>query len=902
MPVNTTDNTAANQQSQADPSVSTFVSALLFNLVIAVAVYIAFSIVRHWNKKVYEPRTYLVKDEVRSPDLPPGIFSWITASFAIKDNTLVDRIGLDAYMFLRFQRLATILFTGFTLLGIPILIPINVINGQGEDGLKAMTIGNVAESWRLWFHLVLTVVFAGATVYMLWKEMLEYTRRRHAYLLSPKHAKTPQATTILVTSIPDGLHSETALFNIFNRFPGGVRSVWLNRNPKKLIELCQERDNIALKLESAEYAYIRSAYEKPKEDEDVKEPVRPFGRTSAIPFVGPKVDLIDTYSKELSKLNKEIEEERKKNTPDSVNSAFIRFHTQFAAHSAVQTVVHPSPFQMAPMYAEISPLDVVWDNMNLHIYSKKVRTVISVTLATALALTWSIPVVFVSSIASISALVHIMPFLSFLNTFPSFLVGIIQGILPPVFMAILMALLPIILTLLSKFEGHVRYSSITHAVMSKYFVFLIINVLLISTLTGGIFSTIAAVKDQGFSPINIISMIATKLPGVSTFFVTYAMLQGFSGPMMILLQIAPLVLNYVFTVLLAKSPRQIWNVQGRLPSVDFGTLFPPQTLMFAVGILYATIAPLVLPFVAVYFALYYFVFRHMFLYVFNQPVESGGLAFPLAVKQAYAGLFISEITVFGIFLIKLTDINVLPHLIILAILIIVTIVSYSSLNEAFNPLVTFLPVALFSEELHIGEDGVVTDGNNVKIHDDEAGLVTKNQITNMDSLTLKDQSSEKASLAVLGAKQEYDETNEVSSQLPGVPTPNPSMLDSSSYSRQSLQPPTGLDRIDSRRDKPVSFAPSIHSEIITHEEEDPELRRLQDQAYCHPSTYTQQVPIWLPLDQRGLVTEEIGRLTEMDIIVATTGAGIDPATGKTHVSGILFAPGEETNYRLDRGE
>lgn len=59
--------------------------------------------------------------------------------------------------------------------------------------------------------------------------MQEYTRRRHAFLLSEKHAKTPQATTILVTAIPDGLNTEDALYDIFNHFPRGVKKIWLTR-------------------------------------------------------------------------------------------------------------------------------------------------------------------------------------------------------------------------------------------------------------------------------------------------------------------------------------------------------------------------------------------------------------------------------------------------------------------------------------------------------------------------------------------------------------------------------------------------------------------------------------------------------------------------------------------------
>ncbi|KAF9346568.1 hypothetical protein BGX26_001910 [Mortierella sp. AD094] len=796
------------------------------------------------------------------------------------------------------------LFSGFTLLAIPILIPLNVVNGGGQEGLRSMTIGNVVATWRLWFHLVLSVIFSGATIFMLWREMLEYTRRRHAYLLSAEHAKTPQSTTILVTAIPEGLHSEEALFDIFNRFPGGVRSIWLNRDPKALINLCQERDETALKLEAAEYEYVRSAYVvKSKKETTIQEPQRPIGRTSSIPFVGPKVDLIEFYSNRLEKLNKEIEETRQKQTVCSLNSAFIQFHTQFAAHSAVQTVVHPTPFRMAPMFAEISPLDVVWDNMNLNTLNRKGRSIISTTLATGLALTWSIPVAFVSSIASISAIAKITHLQS-LNDLPGWLVGIIQGILPPLFLGILMALLPIILTLLSKFEGHVRYSSITLAVMSKYFVFLIINVLLISTFSGGILTTIANIKGQGFQPLQIMAMIANSLPAVSTFFVTYAMLQGFSGPVMELLQITPLVLNYAFTILLAKSPRQVWNVQGRLGSVNYGIIFPLQTLMFAVGMLYCVLAPLVLPFVSFYFALFYFVYRHNFLYVYKQTVETGGLAFPLAVKQAYTGLFIFEVTMICFYVIR-ADPTLLPHIIIMLILLIATIFSYTNLNEAFNPLVTFLPVALFSKDLQINKDGIVSDGskNTALIQDDETGLGEKRPITTMDSVPTKDYSSEKASLAVLGGKREYDESAEVSSQLPGVPTPNPSMLDSTSISHQSRRP-AGMDRIDSHKDRAVSFvASSYHADVDTeHADEDPELRRLQEQAYCHPAMYSPQIPIWLPLDQRGLVTEEINRLASMGITVATTGAGLDPVTGKTHVSGIVFAPGEEASYRLERGE
>ncbi|KAF9983038.1 hypothetical protein BGZ75_005480 [Mortierella antarctica] len=904
----------AAKQKGADASISTFNSALVFNAVVGVAVFAAFCIVRRWNRKIYQPRTYLVKEDVRSPELPQGIFSWITASFRINDSELVNRIGLDAYMFVRFQRMCAMLFTAFTLVAIPIIIPINLVNGVNTvetKGIVAMTIGNVPEAqpWRLWFHLILTILFCTAAVVMLWREMQEYTRRRHVYLLSAKHQKTPQSTTILVTAIPQGINNERALKKIFDRFPGGVRSIWMNKNPEKLIKLCEERDEVTLKLESAEYNYIRSAYGKPnKKDSEIKEPQRPIGRTSAIPFVGPKVDLIDVYSKRLSELNREIEQIQQSGSSADLNSAFIQFNTQFAAHSAVQTVVYPTPFRMTPMFVEISPLDVVWKHMNLDTLTKKGRSLISTVAATALVLLWSIPVLFVSTIASVEALVEFMPFLSFMKTLPSWLFGIIQGILPPLFLAILMAILPIVLTMMATFEGHVRSSAIQRSLMGKYFFFLVVNVLLISTLSNGFLKTVAKLQDEKFSPLLIINMLAQELPGASTFFITYALLQSLTGPVMELLQIAPLVLNYLFTTLLAKSPRQIWNVQGRLNSVNYGLLFPPQALMFAIGLVYSTIAPLILPFVAFYFIMYYRVYRHQFLYVYKQPVETGGLAFPIAVRHAYTGIFITEVTVFGIFLLKGTS-DAIPQLILLLLLIICTAFSLSSMKEAFDPLVTYLPMALFSEDLHIGRNGVVTEGDTKeaggRIEDEEfAAAGEKSSMIALQSIPPQDHRSEKDTLAA--GKQEYDEVATVSSQLPAFPTPNPSEVDSASLSRQSHhhqppQHPTTAVSVD--RQLAARQGDLAHEETFPQPEsaEEMELRRLQQQAYCHPALYSQQTPIWLPMDERGLVSEEIQRLASMGIVIATTGAAIDPATAKATVQGIVFAPGEETQYRLEQG-
>jgi hypothetical protein len=79
--------------------------------------------------------------------------------------------------------------------------------------------------------------------------------------------------------------------------------------------------------------------------------------------------------------------------------------------------------------------------------------------------------VFVQSISSLDSLSKVLPFLSAVNNLGPTAVGIIQGILPAVALAILISLVPIIFAMLSKLEGIPQKSFIDLSVLHKYFFF-----------------------------------------------------------------------------------------------------------------------------------------------------------------------------------------------------------------------------------------------------------------------------------------------------------------------------------------------------------------------------------------------------------------------------------------------
>lgn len=127
----------------------------------------------------------------------------------------------------------------------------------------------------------------------------------------------------------------------------------------------------------------------------------PFG----LPFISKKVDTIDWAKEEIERTNeeltkmqkvfakevasmtrssrlfnmnlREVAQELEKQTYPPLNSAFILFNNQMAAHMAALLLTHHEPYRMSKKYIDVAPEDVVWDNLSMNPYEARVRTLIS---------------------------------------------------------------------------------------------------------------------------------------------------------------------------------------------------------------------------------------------------------------------------------------------------------------------------------------------------------------------------------------------------------------------------------------------------------------------------------------------------------------------------------------------
>ncbi|EXL39487.1 hypothetical protein FOCG_17912 [Fusarium oxysporum f. sp. radicis-lycopersici 26381] len=260
--------------------VSSFIAALSSGFAIFMLQLLLFLLLRNklgriFNEPKIKQRTRLSKPDVRSLSL----ISSIKLSWNSSDSDIARDCGLDAYFFLRYLRTLLLAFFPIATLVIPVLIPLNYVDGRGHQldadgraakdhdnaqvtGLDTLAWGNITphNAHRYWAHLVISILTIAWVCALFFYEMRAYIEIRQTHLTSAEHRSRPSAATILVDSIPAKMCTDSELRKLFNHFPGGVKNIWINRDFSLLLQLIDRRDTIVQQLEVAETTLIRNAH------------------------------------------------------------------------------------------------------------------------------------------------------------------------------------------------------------------------------------------------------------------------------------------------------------------------------------------------------------------------------------------------------------------------------------------------------------------------------------------------------------------------------------------------------------------------------------------------------------------------------------------------------------------
>ncbi|KAL8772178.1 MAG: hypothetical protein Q9209_002613 [Squamulea sp. 1 TL-2023] len=423
----------------------------------------------------------------------------------------------------------------------------------------------------------------------------------------------------------------------------------------------------------------------------------------ALPLLGQKVDTIYHCRREVARLNVEIEQDQKE--PEKfplMNSAFIQFNHQVAAHMACQSISHHTPQQMTPRIVEISPDDVIWDNMSIKWWENYARTGGVVLMITALILGWAAPVAFTGILGNLNSIAHSYSWLSWVQKLPRAVLGLISGVLPQTLLALLLALLPIILRFLANVQGNHTGMAVELSVQNYYFTFLFVQVFLVVSISTGFTNTITQLSQN---PTNVPGILASNLPRSTNYFFSYMLLQALTVSAGALVQLGGLFQWFILAPIMDSTGRQKWRRQTNLTNINWGTFFPVYTNLAAIGLIYSVISPLIMVFNIITFSLFWLVYRYNTLYVTKFRFDTGGLLFPKAINQLFTGLYVMELCLIGLFfLVRNADENgnsigtpCKGQAIIMIIVLILTVLYQFLLNSAFAPLFRYLPITLEDE-------------------------------------------------------------------------------------------------------------------------------------------------------------------------------------------------------------
>ncbi|KAI0261640.1 hypothetical protein BC834DRAFT_895208 [Gloeopeniophorella convolvens] len=560
------------------------------------------------------------------------------------------------------------------------------------------------------------------------------------------------------------------------------------------------------------------------------------------------------------------------------NGAFILFNKQIAAHMAAQTLTHHEPYRMSDSlkYVEVAPDDVIWDNLVMNPYERRVRQALSWAATIGLIIVWAIPVAFVGFISNIHSLCTTYSWLAWVCNIPGVVLSLIQGFLPTVLLAVLFMLLPIVLRILARLEGIPQRTGVELSLMDRFFLFQVINGFLVVTLASGL---IAALPGLVNDPSSVPTLLAQNLPKSSTFFLTYVLLQGLSGTAGGFLQVVPLVLYYVKITLLGSTPRSVYRIKYSPRASKWGTLFPTITQLVVITLGYSIISPIINGLAFAAFFLFYMLYKYLFTWVNDQSPSSdtGGLFFPKAIQHIFVGLYVQQVCLCALFFLAQNENkkpSAIPEGALMVVLIIFTIFFQNTIINSYGPLIKYLPLTLADRSYDGGAKA-----------DTEAPVVP-------DAPQPVPSSSEDVNAIDYAKTSDKDTT-----------TQHVEMQPAPSYDHQSTSANGGgSPRIDGANTSPMKRkASGSFTNETRSSSPSPSAKAIEDERptdFSHPAAVEEQRVVWLPKDALGLVHEIERDLGTQGILHTTDGADMD---FKGNVS-VTTAPPEEARRASTRGQ
>ncbi|KAI0217941.1 hypothetical protein L0F63_007178 [Massospora cicadina] len=629
-----------------------YAAQLAIASVIALLSILLFSFLRLRWPAIYYPNFRRLNPP--PPSLGDSLFGWLVPLFRIKESQVLELVGLDALMLLRFFKLAGSIFALCSLYGVFVLLALTLSAGNtGTGGTPPLetrlTITALPDTDpRLIAHCFGVYLFTALAFYFFNREYQVFSHLRWSYLKA--HQLSPAARSVMMEGIRKSFATP---LNI-----GEVEAVQIHHRAPELNGLLVTRAQLLLKTEKSITRWLRNPwFSDAHSTEDVRTSiergkllnlagkVRPTTRTGLFGILGRKVDAISHHSKALKELDSRILRLRETAAYRSTSLGFVTFSCIRSAHIASQILGDSSPLTLRVSLAP-EPRDIFWRNLKLSFPSQIARQIFVWFVMGLVILLYSILLSTISRL-SLERITAIHP--GFASLKESIGWGILCAFLPPALTIATLAFTPSIFAFLTVVQGARSYSSIERRTVTKHFLFLVVSVLFVYTMAHSYWGEV--ITKFVAKPYALFEILAETLPNASPnaspFFISYVLVLGVACFPLQLLHpgaVARRVVHWLY----CSTPRDFAGLLAPV-YIDYGGLYGQPMLVFVAVITYSALSPLILVFGAIYFFTGHLVMKYLLLYVFWRRYESGGRMWPVVFRRLMFGVVLLQVTMACLF-------------------------------------------------------------------------------------------------------------------------------------------------------------------------------------------------------------------------------------------------------------
>lgn len=206
------------------------VNTLFINIALLATLSILFEILRR-KKSIYLNRYVKRFIETGRVPSPPSMvpWAWIHKVLNVSEHEILDMVGLDGYMCIRFIVVCFRTACFCSVWGLLVLVPtygtaVPPDSTEGKTGWDRMTIANIPSepSGRLFVAVFMCYIFSGFFCQLMYIEYKNFVGKRVLYLVNGDK-DTPVQTyyTVMVERVPASLRSGPMLAGFFERlYPG----------------------------------------------------------------------------------------------------------------------------------------------------------------------------------------------------------------------------------------------------------------------------------------------------------------------------------------------------------------------------------------------------------------------------------------------------------------------------------------------------------------------------------------------------------------------------------------------------------------------------------------------------------------------------------------------------------